>query len=91
MRNSRLQDRPKRRSATDNVGLVPRSKHLKQVHVILSRNGWAVEKRGASRATRVFTNKNEAIKFAHVLRTHGYDVFVHDEKGNVKDWDRALA
>ncbi len=68
-----------------------RPKQREQIHVILKKEGWALEKRGASRALRVYKNKDTALQAARIMRKRGYDVVVHERDGAVQKWEHAPA
>jgi hypothetical protein len=61
----------------------------KSQHVVSNPNGgWSVLRSGASRATRVFDNKEDAVNFAKTLaekeRTH---LYVHRRDGTIQERD----
>jgi hypothetical protein len=63
----------------------------KSIHVISRGNRWALIKRGAIRATRLYDNKQEAIEEGKKYLKKGYDLFVHRKDGMVDFWKKAPA
>lgn len=59
-----------------------------RVHVISRKGGWAVKKEGSSRATRIYSTKNAAVRDARES-SKGHDVVVHNEDGTIEKWYRA--
>lgn len=56
----------------------------KNQHVVPSSSGWSVRGTGASRATRVFSTRREALDFARrIARNNGADLIVHKRDGFV--------
>ena len=48
--------------------------------------GWSVKKEGASRATRHFDAREDAISYARKLsQKHHADVYIHDQDGMVRE------
>jgi hypothetical protein len=57
-------------------------------HVVPSNGGWAVRRSGASRASRVFETRREAVTYARGLaRKEGSVLYVHDRDGTVRNRD----
>jgi hypothetical protein len=54
-----------------------------RVHVVPSRDGWAVKKEGAKRATVVKSTKGSAVKAANNIRT-AERVVVHKKDGTIQ-------
>ena len=61
----------------------------KRVHVISRKSGWAVKKEGNSRASKIYSNKETAVKKASKLREGGHDVVIHKKDGSIQKWDKA--
>ena len=61
----------------------------KRVHIISRDNGWAVKKEGASRASRIYENKETAVENAKKLRRTGHDVVVHKKDGSIQKWEKS--
>lgn len=57
----------------------------KSQHVVpASKGGWNVKKSGASRATRHFTNKEDAIKFGReVSKNSRTELYIHKKDGTI--------
>ncbi|TET74522.1 MAG: DUF2188 domain-containing protein [Candidatus Aminicenantes bacterium] len=60
----------------------------KRVHIISRKDGWAVKKQGASRASKIYQKKETAIKNAQKLRRTGHDVIVHKKDGSIQKWEK---
>jgi hypothetical protein len=65
-------------------------------HVICRAPGrWAVRKSGASKASKMFTSRRDAIVYARdIARRHGTEVYVHREDGTVSEhvsYDQVLS
>jgi len=65
------------------------SKSSERVHIISRKDGWAVKKEGASRATRIYQNKDAAVKSSEILREQGHDVIIHRKDGTIQDWKKS--
>ncbi len=61
----------------------------KRVHVIKRDEGWAIKKEGASRATRIYKSKREAVEGAREFKKSGYDVVIHNEDGSIQRWEKS--
>ena len=58
------------------------SRHVAPTHD----NRWSVRKSGASRATRIFDNKEEAVAYASILALREHtDLYIHGTDGMVVD------
>jgi hypothetical protein len=59
----------------------------KSQHVVpRTDGGWAVRKSGAARASKVFTNQEEAVKYAKdVARKEGGQMYIHRLDGTIRD------
>ncbi len=54
-------------------------------HVVPKDGSWAVRKQGSSRATKVFTTQNDAVKFARGVAKKGCgELFIHRPDGTVR-------
>jgi len=60
----------------------------KRVHIISRKDGWAIKKQGASRASKIYQKKETAIKNAQKLRKTGHDVIVHKKDGSIQKWEK---
>lgn len=60
----------------------------KRVHIISRKDGWAIKKQGASRASKIYQKKETAIKKAQKLRKTGHDVIVHKKDGSIQKWEK---
>jgi hypothetical protein len=59
-----------------------------RIHVISRKGGWAVKKEGSSRATKIYSTKDAAVKGAR-KSSKGHDVVVHKKDGSIEKWYRA--
>jgi hypothetical protein len=59
----------------------------KSQHVVpRTDGGWAVRKSGAARASKLFTNQREAVKYARdVAQKEGADMYLHRSDGTIQD------
>lgn len=58
----------------------------KNVHVVPRGSGWAVEKAGASRASKVTETQKEAIGAAtKTARREGSEVIIHGANGRIRE------
>jgi len=62
----------------------------KRVHIIKREDGWAIKKMGASRASRVYGSKEEAVKGGQELRRSGHDLVIHNSDGSIQKWEKSL-
>ena len=63
---------------------------LKRVHIISRKDEWAIKKEGASRVSKIYQEKETAIKQAQKLRKNRYDVIVHKKDGSIERWEEPL-
>ncbi len=63
------------------------SKNNGKVHVISRQTGWAVKREGATRASKIYKTKGEAVKDAR-NSSKGRDVVVHKKDGSIEKWYR---
>jgi hypothetical protein len=58
-------------------------------HVVPTKGGdWAVRKSGSSKATRVFRDEGEAVRFAReVARKDRAELYIHRKDGTIRDSD----
>ena len=61
----------------------------KRVHVIKRKDRWAVRKHGASRASKIYHSKEEAVRGAQKLKGKGYDLVIHKIDGSIQRWEEA--
>lgn len=60
----------------------------RSIHVITSGSGWAVRRRGAIRATKTFSRREDAVDFARdIAKKSAIDLFVHRPNGMVERYD----
>jgi hypothetical protein len=66
-----------------------RSRTIKKrrVHIIKREDGWAIKKMGASRASRVYGSKEEAVRGGQALRRSGHDLVIHNSDGSIQKWE----
>lgn len=60
----------------------------KRVHVISKRDGWAVKKEGAARASKIYETKESAIAGAEKVAKKSYDVVIHKKDGTIQSWKK---
>jgi uncharacterized protein DUF2188 len=60
----------------------------KRIHVISRDGGWAVKKEGSSRASKIYSTKDAAVRGAKKT-SKGQDVVVHKKDGSIEKWYRA--
>ncbi|MBU0578618.1 DUF2188 domain-containing protein [Patescibacteria group bacterium] len=59
---------------------------MKSQHVLPRDNSWIVKRAGASRATKIFNNQNQAKKFAlDVAKNQGTALFIHGSDDRIRD------
>lgn len=63
----------------------------KRAHIISRDNGWAIKKEGASKASKIYGDKNSAVKDSEKLRNKGHDVIIHKKDGTIQDWKKSKA
>ena len=56
-----------------------------RVHVLTNKNGWAIKREGASKASKVFHTKEAAVNRAIRLRS-ARNVIVHNKNGAIANW-----
>ena len=57
-------------------------------HVLPHGEGWAVKKGGATRASRVFETKKEAVDYGReVSRRQRSELVLHDREGSIRNSD----
>ena len=62
----------------------------KRIHVISRNKGWAVKRHGAIRASKLYFNKNAAIRDAEKMaEIKGCDLVVHKRDGSVQSWKKS--
>ena len=61
----------------------------KRVHIISRKDGWAVKKEGASRASKIYKKKDSAVNNAQKLKKSGHDVIIHKKDGTIQKWEKA--
>ncbi|MES2767022.1 MAG: DUF2188 domain-containing protein [Bacteroidota bacterium] len=59
-----------------------------RVHVVVRDDGWAVKREGASRASKVFSTKTEAVRGAKSFSKDN-DVIIHRKDGTISKWAKA--
>lgn len=61
----------------------------KAYHVVLKpEGGWSVKSTGASRASRSFIKKNEAVGYARTIAKDGhFELFIHAKDGKIQQHD----
>jgi hypothetical protein len=60
-----------------------------RIHIISRKNGWVIKKQGASRATRIYQNKKNAINNARKYLREGHEVIIHNKDGSIQKWEKA--
>jgi hypothetical protein len=57
-----------------------------KTHIIKRESGWAIKNENSSRATKVFSTKEKAVKEATKKAKSGGDVIVHKKDGTIQEW-----
>jgi uncharacterized protein YdaT len=65
------------------------NEYRRMIHVIKRQGSWAVKKHGASRASRIYDSKEEAIQGARELRDSDFDLVIHKSDGSIQRWERS--
>ncbi len=61
---------------------------VKGQHVLPSGARWSVRKSGASRATRIFSTRDEAINEARkIAKNQGTELYIHGKDGLIRERD----
>jgi hypothetical protein len=60
----------------------------KRIHVISRNDGWAVKKEGNTKASKIYSTKDAAVKGAR-KSSKGYDVIVHKRDGSIEKWQKS--
>lgn len=58
-----------------------------RLHVVPTMDGWSVKREGASRASRVFKTKQEALTGANSIKQKS-SIVVHKRDGTIEQWAR---
>lgn len=61
-------------------------KLTKDTMVFRTLKGWAVKKSDATRASRVYDDKKEAVSYAREQRRKGYDVVIFKKDGGLDEF-----
>jgi hypothetical protein len=56
--------------------------------VISRESGWALKKEGNTKASKVYQNKDSALKGARKFIEQGHDVIVHKKDGSIQTWEK---
>jgi hypothetical protein len=57
-----------------------------RMHIIKRDTGWAVKREGASKASKVYSTKEKAIRGTNNLSKSGHDVIIHKRDGSIEKW-----
>ncbi len=58
----------------------------KSNHVVPSSSGWSVKKSGASRASKNFNTKEEAVKYGREMsKSEKTELYIHKKNGMIQD------
>ena len=61
---------------------------MKHQHIVPREEGWGVKKEGAKRASKVFTDRSEALSYATELaQKHQVCMVLHDQDGKIQEFD----
>lgn len=63
--------------------MINKSNTSSEIHVIKNDNGWGVFKGNSTRALRVFSDKKNAISFSRKYVKDGFNIFIHNDLGDV--------
>ena len=58
----------------------------KRIHIISKNDRWIVRKEGSKKASKIFTDVEDAKFFSKKYRKLGYDIILHRKNGEVKKW-----
>lgn len=61
----------------------------RRVHVIKRSDDWVVKKEGASKASRKFETKEDAVKYANGYKESGHDLVIHRKNGTIEKWSKS--
>ncbi|MBI3128307.1 MAG: DUF2188 domain-containing protein [Candidatus Tectomicrobia bacterium] len=61
-----------------------------RVHVIAHQEGWAIKQEGQSRASKICSTKEAAVRNASQVAVKGQDVVVHKKDGSIQSWKRIV-
>ena len=56
-----------------------------RTHIIKRGDGWAVKKQGASKASKVYSTQDAAIKSAKSMKS-ATEIVIHRRDGSIKNW-----
>jgi hypothetical protein len=59
-----------------------------RIHVISRKGGWAVKKEGNTKASKIYSTKNAAVKGASKV-SKGRDVVIHKKDGSIEKWKKS--
>jgi len=62
----------------------------KRIHIISRKDGWAIKRQGASKASKKYANKEVAVKSAQKYRKEGHDVIIHKKDGSIAKWEKPI-
>lgn len=65
------------------------AKKADRAHIVKRETGWAVKKEGASRAVKLYSTKDEAVKGAQKLKKSGSDLVIHKKDGSIEKWEKS--
>jgi hypothetical protein len=58
-----------------------------RIHVISRSGGWAVKKEGNTKASKIYSTKDAAVKGAS-KSSKGRDIIVHKKDGSIEKWQK---
>ncbi len=64
------------------------AKNDNRYHVISRDKGWAIKREGSSKATGVFSTKNDATRASEKFQKQNNDVVIHNKDGTISEWHR---
>ncbi len=56
-----------------------------RTHIIKRGDGWAVKKQGASKASKVYSTQDAAIKSAKSMKSAS-EIVIHRKDGSIRNW-----
>lgn len=58
---------------------------ISRTHIIKRKDGWAVKRQGSSKASKVYTNQEDAVQGAKNMKSTS-EIVVHKRDGSIRKW-----
>ena len=55
-------------------------------HIVKRESGWAIKQEGASRASKIYPKKDDAIEAARKYLEKGFEIIIHKKDGSIEEW-----